>query len=200
MLKRVQPIFDAAGLDLDVRATRCPGHAREIARGLDDDLQGVCVLGGDGTLHEVVNGLMSRPEPRALPLGLVPAGSGNSLAFDLGLVDPEAAAEAIVAGATGAMDVLRVTSAGASLYAFNIVGWGGATDAGRIAERMRWLGPRRYGLANALVVARRRLRSARVVLEGDTESENWSGRFLFILGCFQRVDQWQKTNQRIRAP
>jgi len=117
--------------------------------------------------------------PACSPSRSSAAFSGNSLAHDLGLVDPAEAARAIVAGATGAMDVMVVTSAGAPVHAFNIVGWGGAADAGRWAERLRWLGPGRYGLANALVVARRRLRSARVIVDGET----WSGRFLFVLAC-----------------
>lgn len=68
----------------DWRGTEYPGHAAEIAaesRGYDT----VIGLGGDGTIHEVVNGLMQIPEAERPALGLVPVGSGNDFAFALGV-------------------------------------------------------------------------------------------------------------------
>jgi YegS/Rv2252/BmrU family lipid kinase len=62
----------------DVRLlwTQGPGHARELARGAGRDSEAVCVFGGDGTVSEVVNGLMPRP----IPMAVVPTGSGNDFA------------------------------------------------------------------------------------------------------------------------
>ena len=41
------------------------------------------VLGGDGTMHEVINGMLSRNDNTNIPIGLLPTGSGNSLIHDL---------------------------------------------------------------------------------------------------------------------
>jgi YegS/Rv2252/BmrU family lipid kinase len=62
----------------DVRLlwTQGPGHARELARAAGRDSDAVCAFGGDGTVSEVVNGLMPRP----IPLVVVPTGSGNDFA------------------------------------------------------------------------------------------------------------------------
>jgi YegS/Rv2252/BmrU family lipid kinase len=56
--------------------TQGPGHASELARGAAPDTDVVCVVGGDGTVSEVVNGLMPRP----VPIVVVPTGSGNDFA------------------------------------------------------------------------------------------------------------------------
>jgi diacylglycerol kinase family enzyme len=97
-----------AGLvDLDVERTQYRGHARELAAAARADL--VIVLGGDGSINEVVNGVMSRAEPvEAGPAGkplmaVIPGGGANVLARGLGLPADTAAAirrvrEVIAAG------------------------------------------------------------------------------------------------------
>ena len=77
VLRQVKPIFDAAGIDLNIFETEYAGHAREFIRDLDfSEVNGFCAVGGDGTMHEVVNGLLSRPDNSQIPIGLIPAGIG----------------------------------------------------------------------------------------------------------------------------
>jgi diacylglycerol kinase family enzyme len=97
-----------AGLaDLDVERTRYRGHARELAAAARADL--VIVLGGDGSVNEVVNGVMSRAEPAEADsagkplIAVIPGGGANVLARGLGLPVEVAAAigrvrEVIAAG------------------------------------------------------------------------------------------------------
>ena len=90
-----------AGLvDLEVERTRYRGHARELAAASDADL--VIVHGGDGSINEVVNGVMSRADGRPA-VAMIPGGGANVLARALGLPLDAAAAirqlrEAISAG------------------------------------------------------------------------------------------------------
>ena len=73
----------AAGDSFELRLTAYPGHATELAA-VAGAFDTVCALGGDGVIHEVVNGLM-RLAPSARPaLALVPIGSGNDYARTLG--------------------------------------------------------------------------------------------------------------------
>lgn len=66
--------------------TQGPGHARELAhRAAEAGIQRVVAFGGDGTVHEVVNGLMQVPRERRPVLGIVPIGAGNDFAYALGL-------------------------------------------------------------------------------------------------------------------
>jgi diacylglycerol kinase family enzyme len=74
----------AARHKLDVYHTTHIGHATELARrAVADGVEAVVVMGGDGTVNEVVNGLPGA----AVPLGLVGGGKTNVLARSLGLPD-----------------------------------------------------------------------------------------------------------------
>ena len=76
----------ASSDEVRVRATEARGHARDVARrALHDGTDAVIVVGGDGTVNEVVNGLMADliDHPRPV-LGVVPAGHTNVLSRTLG--------------------------------------------------------------------------------------------------------------------
>jgi diacylglycerol kinase (ATP) len=83
----VRAAFASHGIDAETAETQAPSHAIELAsnaRRAGADL--VVALGGDGTVHEVVNGLLSDSSTGELPaLGVLPAGSGCdfSKTFDI---------------------------------------------------------------------------------------------------------------------
>ncbi len=60
--------------------TQCKGHARELAMHAASEERPIVVVGGDGTVHEVVNGILSAG--KRVPLGIVGAGSGNDYAWN----------------------------------------------------------------------------------------------------------------------
>ncbi|MBI1856625.1 MAG: diacylglycerol kinase family lipid kinase [Chloroflexi bacterium] len=65
----------------DWSGTVYPGHAIELARQAGEQgYEIVIAMGGDGTVHEVVNGLMQVPQNKRPVLGVVPVGSGNDFA------------------------------------------------------------------------------------------------------------------------
>ena len=64
--------------------------------------------GGDGTYHEVVNGMLARSDGKRLPLGLIPNGSGNTVCFSLGIYTADDALDYIEAGFAGEFDIYRV--------------------------------------------------------------------------------------------
>lgn len=82
----------------DTVMTSCMGEAVEIA----EKAEGYDVLvavGGDGTVHEVLNGIMRRPEGQRPAIGLIPTGSGNDTRRTLGV--PADVADAVMALSTG---------------------------------------------------------------------------------------------------
>lgn len=74
-------------IELDVRFTQSRGHGAALARqAVDEGMDVVVTLGGDGTINEVVNGLLADgPGPKVPALAVVPGGSTNVFARALGL-------------------------------------------------------------------------------------------------------------------
>jgi diacylglycerol kinase (ATP) len=75
---------EARGVDLEWVDTQRSLHATELAS-QSQAFDVVVACGGDGTVHEVVNGLMSLPADLRPALGVLPAGSGNDFAFGSGI-------------------------------------------------------------------------------------------------------------------
>ena len=74
--------LDALGADVTLRQTEAPRHAEALARAADPgQFDAVAVAGGDGTINEAVNGLAGS----TLPLALLPLGTANVLANEIGL-------------------------------------------------------------------------------------------------------------------
>ena len=105
----------------DWSGTEYPGHATELARLAGEqgyDL--VVAVGGDGTVHEVVNGLMQVAPEKRPALGIVPLGSGNDFAHILGIpVDPAKALLSSVNGSSHRLDVASVCNENNRLEYFN---------------------------------------------------------------------------------
>ena len=95
MILTVEKIFSAKGVPYQTHFTECVGDATEITKKLTQaGEQEIIALGGDGTLHEVLNGLY---DPAACRLGLIPSGTGNDFAEKIGLSkDPETATKFIL--------------------------------------------------------------------------------------------------------
>lgn len=82
----LRPIVAEFPGEISWSGTVYPTHATELARqAAEEGSELVIALGGDGTAHEVVNGLMQVPESKRPVLGVVPIGSGNDFAHALGV-------------------------------------------------------------------------------------------------------------------
>jgi len=101
--------FRAQGWAVDVAHTERPGHGVALAaQAAADGARCVIAVGGDGTVHEVANGLLSARSTATL--GVVPIGSGNDFAKLLGVYrhDPARAVARLVTAAPRRFDVGRV--------------------------------------------------------------------------------------------
>lgn len=122
------------GLDAQVFVTERAGHARELAAAaVNNGVTTVLAWGGDGTVNEVASALVFRDAR----LGVVPGGSGNGLARELGIpLDPIRALGAALDGRERQIDVgefggrIFVNVAGVGLDARVAYGFG-AADGGR---------------------------------------------------------------------
>jgi len=180
LLNRVKPLFEAKGIELFVVETTFAGHAKELANQLNiTEYDGFIGIGGDGTLHEIINGMLSRHDGRKIPIGIIPGGSGNSYMHDLQLTDPLKAAKAIINGKTRALDTAKVEVNHIIKYSNNMIGWGLVTDVGNKAEHFRWLGTNRYTILSVVEVLRHKSRPATLIMD-DKKIED---EFIFIIAC-----------------
>jgi diacylglycerol kinase (ATP) len=108
-VRQVAAFLRRQGLLSSVSATQYAGHARELAaaaaaQGIDT----VIVIGGDGTVNEVVNGLLASGLDHRPSVGIIPGGSSNDFSKSLGIPQRlSAACEVIVQGGIREVDVGR---------------------------------------------------------------------------------------------
>lgn len=90
----------------DLALTQHPGHAIDLAAHAQNNYDTIIVIGGDGIVHEAVNGLMSVTEESRPTLGVVPLGSGNDYALTIGMPSEiKRALDCILASNTKKFDV-----------------------------------------------------------------------------------------------
>ncbi|XP_017434185.1 sphingosine kinase 1 isoform X2 [Vigna angularis] len=134
--EQVKPLLEDAQIEITVQETKHQLHAKEITHLLDiTKYDGIVCVSGDGLLVEVVNGLLQREDWETaikIPLGVVPAGTGNGMAKSLldSVGDPCEVANAVHAIIRGLVADIDIES-----------------------EKYRWMGSARldfYGLCRLL--------------------------------------------------
>ncbi len=102
---RALDLIREAGCECTIAETGARGDATRIARAADASaFDAVVAAGGDGTIAEAVNGLVGR----GLPLALIPLGTSNVLAHEIGIGDSmERAAQAAIGGRRRAIALAR---------------------------------------------------------------------------------------------
>ncbi|HTZ15255.1 MAG TPA: diacylglycerol kinase [Mycobacterium sp.] len=145
-------------------------HARRLLyAAVEKGTDAVVVTGGDGVISDALQALACTD----IPLGIIPAGTGNDHAREFGLPtkDPVAAADVIADGWTETVDLGRIRDRGGVTKWFGTVAAAGfdslVTDR---ANRMRWpRGRMRYNLAMLAELSQLRLLPFRLVLDGRDE-------------------------------
>lgn len=174
------------GIAADVMLTRARGHAFELAAEAASDHELIVAAGGDGTIHEVANGLLSvEPHRRRARLAVLPIGTGNDFAKLLGGHRLEHAFDRILRGEPRLLDVGLVRWADQAEYFINGMGTGIDVEVVRQIARP----PRFRGVAGYLVGVLRALRvfepiRARLRVDG-TELD----RRVMIVGVGNGVSQ-----------
>ncbi|KAF0893994.1 hypothetical protein E2562_033782 [Oryza meyeriana var. granulata] len=156
---KAEPIFKLAGFHMEVVKTTHAGHAKSLASTFDFSTfpDGIVCVGGDGIVNEVFNGLLSRSdraEAVSIPVGIIPAGSDNSLVWTvLGVKDPISASLLIVKGGFTALDILAVEWIQSGLIHFGttVSYYGFVSDVLELSEKyQKNFGPLRYFVAGIL--------------------------------------------------
>ena len=105
LVPRVLALFEARGASIDLAVTKSPRDAARIARESLDRYDAIVVLGGDGTVNEVLEPMLFARRP----LGIIPAGSGNDFVKSLKVpANLEQAVDTILRGTTRVIDAGRI--------------------------------------------------------------------------------------------
>jgi diacylglycerol kinase (ATP) len=162
--------FQECGVDVTEIVGRDPAHAREL---VDDALSrgtdALVVAGGDGVISLALQALAQN----MIPLGIIPAGTGNDHAREYGIPagDPAAAVDVIIAGHTDVIDLGHIQGAdGTGTWFGTIAATGFDSLVSDRVNRMRWPhGRMRYNLAIVAELSKLRLLPFRLVLDGERE-------------------------------
>ncbi|MCH6547186.1 MAG: diacylglycerol kinase family lipid kinase [Gemmatimonadetes bacterium] len=135
-------VLKSEGCSVELVETTGHGDAARVARaGADDSVDTVAVYGGDGTVMQVVAGIAGRD----IPVGLIPGGTGNLLAGNLGLPrNPANAARVIARGRPRTIDLGRFENGNGAQY-FSVA-CGSGFDA-ELMARTSGAAKRRWGFA-----------------------------------------------------
>jgi diacylglycerol kinase (ATP) len=187
---RVIPVLrhalDTAGMPYTLQLSERQGHAVDLARqAAIDEVHQVVVLGGDGTFHEVVNGLLSSGTSGRCSqrLALCPVGTGND--FHRMVRAPRAPRDIpalLRSGTPRSFEVGRVSWETGTAYFVNLLGVGVDVEVLRRRSRFHRLpGLLQYGAALLSATSRFRHVPLRIGLEGEGGSSTLDARALAAL-------------------
>uniref|UniRef100_A0A8C9IS64 Acylglycerol kinase, mitochondrial n=1 Tax=Piliocolobus tephrosceles TaxID=591936 RepID=A0A8C9IS64_9PRIM len=148
--KNAAPILHLSGMDVTIVKTDYEGQAKKLLE-LMENTDVIIVAGGDGTLQEVVTGVLRRTDEATfskIPIGFIPLGETSSLSHTLFAESGNKvqhitdATLAIVKGETVPLDVLQIKGEKEQpVYAMTGLRWGSFRDAGVKVSKYWYLGP-----------------------------------------------------------
>ncbi len=164
------------GIDVERATTEGPGHARVLAReAYGRGVRRFLAVGGDGTAHEVLNGLF--PCDERVTLGFLPLGTGNSFLRDFSSEGLSHGIECIRSGRTRPCDVMRLEHSGGLLHSINLICLGFPADVAAVTNRrFKRFGTLGYLLGVVACLARLPRRTFPLVADGVAEAD----RCLFL--------------------
>lgn len=198
--QEVKPLFDAARLETTVVVLEKGCQATELVVTADlDKYDTIMALSGDGTLHEIFNGLAQRPDARralaSIAVSHIPCGSGNAMACNLyGPGNATAAALAIIKGIIAPLDLISITQGDRRYVSFLSQSLGVIAESDLATEHLRWMGSTRFDYGIATRVFRKQCYpcdlAVKVVAEEKSEVKSHYRRYATVepLEHFDTID------------
>ena len=187
IVPRIEAWLDAQGIDARLLETREKGHAERLAAAAGDlGHDRVIAVGGDGTIQEVLNGLLASGTDGGPPtMGIIPAGRGNDLARSVDLpIDAMGCLPIAMGDTTRPFDVGTARGEDGSERHFGAaggVGFDAQVAYAMAVHRRFWMrGEAGYFLGTLNELRRFHNRRLQVTLSGDGEDRVVSQSFLFI--------------------
>jgi YegS/Rv2252/BmrU family lipid kinase len=150
-------------------------HALEIAKHLDlNACDLILSTGGDGTAHEVLNGLMQNTSSNKHPLfGIVPVGTGNSFSRDLNFNNWKDGVQAVSEGKTVEVDIMKIITDKEPHYSMNCTGFGFVADVNVSANKIKkFIGKTAYTVCAVLEILRFKPHKCKIEVDGVVHEYN----------------------------
>jgi hypothetical protein len=186
----VEPLLKVANIAIDVQMTKRAKHAVEMGAALPaEKYSAVLFIGGDGTVYEFLNGVMSGGTEKAAkvlastPFATTSAGTQNALAVIAGTADVHHCVHCLIRGSHKQADALRVTTPDTHTPLYSLCGvlWGIGGDIAEEGEKYRpYLGTFRYAflkVKRAVVCPRKHTCTLKYVPARDSQTGevlNWN--------------------------
>ena len=159
-----------------------PGHAIDLAKSAEGyDM--VIAMGGDGTVHEVMNGLMRIPEDKRPILGVVPVGSGNDFAHGINAsTKPTEALRRAINGEASTVDLgLMTDGEGRTEYFDNTLGIGFGAMVTIRSHKLPFL--RGFIMYLTSVIQTIILDHNPIQMQIETDGEKWEQSVIYLIIC-----------------
>ncbi|PSB11402.1 sphingosine kinase [Pleurocapsa sp. CCALA 161] len=162
VFEQVRPLLDRSNLTYTVTETSSAADTKNLVRNLNlSALDGLVIVGGDGTIHDAIAGLMSRGDRETaikLPLGIIPGGTGNGLCKSIlesarESYNPLTATFMIAKGKQQSFDLASVTQNGQEYYSFLSLAWGLISDVDIESEKLKFLGALRFDVYAVMLLS-----------------------------------------------
>ena len=162
-------------IDFETVLTRTAGHAEKIVAELDHHIDAIVAIGGDGTVQEIVNGLMKRPPDDRPVLAVIPAGRGNDFARLIGIgKSKRKALQFLLAADVTEVDLLKFNGR----YATNVIGLGYDASVADRAQYYKRFPLVRYVFAALYLIWKK---PPRLAMRIEHEHGTWDGEFLIMV-------------------
>lgn len=174
----LQTHLDSSSYQIEIETSQNPRYfSQQLLNKNLTKYDALVVIGGDGTLHEVLNGIAEKDF--IPPLLLFPCGSGNAFNHDIENLDWNTALQKLRRRQTRKIDIFKINTPSGSTYAFNIIGWGLVADINQTAEKLRWLGAARYTVGALWHILQNPRFKGKLTVDGHV----FGGDFCFVLAC-----------------
>jgi sphingosine kinase len=175
--QEVKPLFRAARLEMEVIILTRGGEATDLVEKMDiDKFDAVIPCSGDGTPHEVFNGLGKRKDAqealRKIAVGLIPCGSGNALSWNLyGSNKADVAALSIIKGVVMPIDLTSITQGSTRMLSFLSQAVGIIAESDLATEHLRWMGATRFEVGLVMRVFQRKCYPCDLAVKVEVEDK-----------------------------
>jgi len=196
-MRKARQLLNCAGVEVTATRLLHKGHAEVLCATTDfSHIDVLCSVGGDGTFHECINGLMKWKQKEVElhkseeedhdyldqkehipPLAFIAAGTGNSFMHELGCKGMRETVRHIVRGINIGIDLSLVTYGEEHCYSFNSIHWGIGSRVVATAERFRWMGNSvRYIMAALAELVKGNQRRVHLLITDENDNQiTWDG-------------------------